>query len=451
MRLSLSLKIGLLSALLVLIVAGSTTYLLVFRFGQSQEKSLVTRDRELARVLAGLRDRKGKLDFTALTTFVASADKIETGLVYALHIDGTGKLEQGALNPRLFARLDSRFAVRMRGGRERVLGALTAKKIERAGLIKEYALPVPGGTLRLGFDLRRIDRLIGSQSSVGLLILGIGLLLGTLASVLLARSFGGRIRKLAAAMEAVAAGNLDQTVQVASRDELASLADSFNQMTRALRGTEGQTRLAELYLSAPVAQRVSEQGDPLALAAEERALTVGVFELQGFDEQLQRGAPREAMQLLNDYLAPLIDAVRARGGVVLRLGVGRLQALWGAPTPLPDGELSAVRAALEARDAVDGEARRQQIAGQPALRLRAGLAAGRVALGNIGSAERLAYAAIGQPVTLAERIVAEVPAGEVVITQQLARLVPTGQIATTPFLPIALADGSEVELERVDG
>ncbi|PID38227.1 MAG: hypothetical protein CSB49_06695 [Proteobacteria bacterium] len=451
MRLSLSLKLGLLSALLVLIVAGSTTYLLVFRFGQSQERALVKRDRELAKVLAGLRDMKGKLDFAALTTFVATADKVETGLVYAIHIDGVGKLEQGALNPRVFSRLDPRLAVRMRQGRQRVLEALVAGKVERGGLIKEYALSVPGGKLRLGFDLRRIDRQIGSQSRVGLLILGIGLLLGTLASVLMARSFGGRIRKLAQAMEAVASGNLDQTVKVASRDELASLAASFNQMTRALRGSEGQTRLAELYLSKPVAQRVGAQGDPLALNAEERNVAVGVFELAGFDEQLRQGAPREAMQLLNDYLAPLIDALRARGGVVLWLSVGRLQALWGAPAPLPDAELAAVRSALEARDAVDSEARRQQLAGRPAMRLRAGLTAGRVALGNVGSVERLAYAAVGQPVAIAKQILAEAPAGEVVIAAQLARLLPAGQVATTPFLPLALADGTAIELQRVDG
>ncbi len=450
MRLSLTLKLGLLSALLILLVAGSTTYVLVFRFGQIRERELVGRDRELARVLAGLRNSRGDVNFKALTTFVASADSVDTGLVYALKLDDAHALRLGALNPKLFARLDPTYRAALKRGHQAVLNDLVRGKIERQGRIKEYALPIPGGVLRLGFDLRRIDRLIAQQTTASLVILGIGLLLGTLASIFLARSFGGKLKRLARAMEAVASGDLNQTVQVKSHDELASLADSFNLMTHALRATEANKRLARLYLSEKVAERLGRENDPLTLSAEERAVTVGIFEIVGFDEHLaRRSSPRESLQLLNEYLAPLLDALRDHGAVVLRLAPAHIQALWGALEGQPDAEAQAVRAAITARDAIDREARGQQIAGLPGLRLRAGIASGQVALGNIGSIDRLAYAAIGQPVDLATRIAAEAQPGDVFIAEHTFRHLPPEEFQATPQLPLPLRDGKELPLYRL--
>ena len=71
----LSIKLALLGAILVVAVAGLTSYLLVFRFRQASELELVTRDRELAQVLASLRDARGQLDFETLSSFVSSSDR----------------------------------------------------------------------------------------------------------------------------------------------------------------------------------------------------------------------------------------------------------------------------------------------------------------------------------------------------------------------------------------
>lgn len=451
MRLSLTLKLGLLSALLVLLVAGSTTYVLVFRFGETQKRELVARDRELAGVLVRLRDASGGPDLTSLTAFVDGSDKVDLGLVYVLHLDAQGKLLQGALNPRLFARLAPAFRAKVRDGRKRVLEALASGKIDRRGLIKNYTYQLGRlGQLHFGFDWRRIDRRVAAQSRIGLLILGVGLLLGVIAAVLLARSFSRPIRQLAHAMEAVAKGDLDQTVQARSHDELASLAASFNQMMRALRASEATRRLAALYLSAPVAERLAREEEPLAISPEERAITVAVFELDGLREQLVLSGPRQGLALINEYLSPLLDAVLATEGVVLRLAAGQLQVVWGALSAQPDAELRALRSAHDAAEAVDAEARRQQLAGAPALRARVGVASGQVALGNIGSAQRLAFAAVGRATELARRIAEQAQPGDVLLAAQTFDKVE-GQVVATAFLPLVLEDGSEVALYRLEG
>ncbi|MBW2735648.1 MAG: adenylate/guanylate cyclase domain-containing protein [Deltaproteobacteria bacterium] len=448
MKLSLSLKFAVIIALLVLSVAGSTAYVLVFRMQQSSERELVNRDRQLARVLARLRDGQRQLAFETLRPFVDVSDKVDIGLVYAIETDTAGKIRQGVLNPRLFSEMHPAFAKEMVKGRGEVLAGLLGGSIDRRGLIKQFALPVPHGKLLLGFDLLRIDRRVAEKTHMAFLVLGVGLLVGVFASLLLARHLGRPIRTLALAMKAVAAGDLDQTVQVSSRDELASLADSFNQMMRALRASDGQQNLTALYLSEAVSKRLAQSGDPLALAVEERAATVVSFRLAGFAKATMERSPREALALLNEYLSPLLDAVLAEDGVVFWLADARLQAVWGAFEPQVDAEERAAHAAFAALRGVEDEARRHKLSGLPTLSLRIGICSGQVALGNTGSAHRLAYRVVGEAVEVARRIEDYAEAGEVVVVASMAERLGDA-VQANPYPPLELPDGREVALSRL--
>lgn len=417
MRLSLSLKFGLLSALLILIVAGTTTYVLVYQFGRDRTRQLVGHDRELARVLAGLRDGAGRVDFQTLAGFVASSDKADLGLVYAIDLDVKGRLRQGALNPRLFARLDPEYRVLMRQGRARVVEAIAADQVVREGRIKEYALSVPKGSVRLGFDLQRIDRQIGQQTQAGAVILAIGLLLGMLAAAALARNLTRPIRNLAGAMEAVAQGDMDQTVEVTSRDELASLAGSFNQMMRTLRDVRRIRAVSSGYLSAPILGRLLKEEAPLDMATDERAVSVLVASLRGVSMAGGKLTPRALLGLVNEYLAPLLDALISSGGTVFELSPTHVQVIWGAPDDQPNAEVGAVRGALGARDAVAVESRRHGVAGLSMLQVAIGISTGRAAIGNVGSAQRHSYAVVGEPLTFATAIEKLARPGEVLVSE----------------------------------
>jgi class 3 adenylate cyclase len=416
-RLSLALKFALISTLLVVVVAGLTSYLMVFRLAASVEQELFARDRELAKVLAGLRTSDGRLDFDTLSTFVNTSDKVKTGLVYVLELDGGGKLVAGSLNPRLFAALDPDYEVQIRQGRERVLASLAAGEIDREGTIKEYTLPLPRGQVRLGFDLQRIDQQIRAEQRVALAILAVGLALGVAASVVLARRMAAPVRKLAGAMDAVARGEMNQTVNVTSTDELASLASSFNKMTHALRDV-GRTRdLLARYLSPEVVRRLLKESDPLEMVAEERAVTVVSIAFPEFSLLLHQQGPRETIHIVNEYFAGIIDAVVARHGTVDRLEGERLTAVWGAPFDVAEPELEAIHAAVAARFAVEQEGRRQEAASTPALSVCIGICTGRAVAGNIGSAQRVAYRVLGGAVELAGHIERMAQPGEILVSE----------------------------------
>jgi two-component system sensor histidine kinase AtoS len=123
----------------------------------------------------------------------------------------------------------------------------TAPLIQRvprsAGLAAHYDIAVPvfigesaekWGTVRVGLSLHDMQAEM-RQTRLQVLVLGVlGVMLGSLAAVVLARRIAAPIRALAAGTLAVAHGDLHHTITVRTHDELAALAAHFNHMTSEL-------------------------------------------------------------------------------------------------------------------------------------------------------------------------------------------------------------------------
>ena len=108
---------------------------------------------------------------------------------------------------------------------------------------------------------------------------------------------------------------------------------------------------------------------------------------------------------LNEYFTEMDAAIRAHGGLVLQFIGDEIEAVFGAPiaSPRPRRDGGA-RRARDAAAPARLERRRARPPGKPALRHGIGIHTGTVLAGNIGSAERLSYALVGDPVNLASRI-----------------------------------------------
>jgi signal transduction histidine kinase len=91
------------------------------------------------------------------------------------------------------------------------------------------------GTLQLGFSSQKLEsRMYELKRDILLVTLGV-IGIGILFTIILARILLRPIEKLAAATERVARGELAQTVDIRSRDEIGDLARAFNQMTLQLK------------------------------------------------------------------------------------------------------------------------------------------------------------------------------------------------------------------------
>lgn len=164
------------------------------------------------------------------------------------------------------------------------------------------------------------------------------------------------------------------------------------------------------YLSPAVVESLARDPSRLVLGGETRILTVLFSDIRGFTSRSERLSAEEVVAFLNSIHTPLTQHVLDSGGTLDKFMGDGMMAFWNAPVEVPDHVRAALRAALEMQRTVqDMQARLQAEAaagGGPAATLAVGIGihTGPAAVGNIGSAQRFDYSAIGDTVNAAARI-----------------------------------------------
>ena len=279
---------------------------------------------------------------------------------------------------------------------------------------------------------------------------GAGLLLSILGAILVARRVSRPVLTLADAAGRVAAGDFDTSVLVPQRDELGTLAATFNQMTAGLRdrervhaALERAERLKRFF--SPQVAEVLSAGDESVLASHRREITVVFCDLRGFTAFAEAADPGEVMQLLRDYHAILGPLIARYEGTLERFTGDGLMVFFNDPVPCPDPALRAVRLAAEARESVqrllDGWRERGY-----ALGFGTGIAMGFATVGRIGFEGRFDYAAIGSVTNLAGRLCQEAADGQILISasvyaevERFVEALPLGELALRGFARPLLA------------
>ena len=112
--------------------------------------------------------------------------------------------------------------------------------------------------------------------------------------------------------------------------------------------------------------------------------------------------------MLNAYFSEVNRAILEQGGIINKYIGDAVMVIFGAPEPLPDHARRALKAALAMqRIAQDFRAWMQQHFPDrdlPEFRIGIGLHTGNAVIGNVGSAQRMEYTAIGDTVNTASRL-----------------------------------------------
>jgi adenylate cyclase len=158
------------------------------------------------------------------------------------------------------------------------------------------------------------------------------------------------------------------------------------------------------YLSPSVSRWVLADPRRLRLGGELRELTVLFSDLRNFTTHAHALAPETLVALLNDHMSEMTAIVFRQDGVLAHYAGDGLEAFWNAPISQPDHARRACEAALEMVAAL-GPLRREFAArGWAELDMGIGLNTGSMVVGNLGSRDRLAYTAVGDPVNVASRL-----------------------------------------------
>ena len=244
--------------------------------------------------------------------------------------------------------------------------------------------------------------------------------------------FARPIRRLSAQLGEIERFSLDQVRHVPTF--LAELND-FSQALKRMAG--GLSAFAKYMPPDVVRPLVSGEVEPRP-GGKLIEVTVMFADLPGFTELTEKLGPGVEPHLTS-FLTLAVAAIHAEGGTVDKFIGDAVMAIWNAPSEAPDHALracraaAAIQAAMHALPAISPD--------RDAIRVRIGINTGTALVGNVGSAERLSYTAIGDMVNLASRLVgvAKEHGVEVVLSDMTLERTG-GRVATRP-LGIAMVRG----------
>lgn len=155
--------------------------------------------------------------------------------------------------------------------------------------------------------------------------------------------------------------------------------------------------------------------DPAALGGQEREISVLFCDLRGFTSFSEHLEPEMLMRIINRYLTAASDAIHASGGLVNQYIGDAVLALFNTPlNPQADHALRALQAAIMLHRAV--LALHGDLPPEQQLQFGIGLHTGLAVLGNIGSADRQEFTALGEAVDLARLLQEQAQGGEIVFS-----------------------------------
>ena len=237
--------------------------------------------------------------------------------------------------------------------------------------------------------------------------------------------FARPIRRLAAQLREVERFSLDEVRHVPT------FLTELNDFSQALKRMAGGLSAFVKYMPLDVVRPLVDGGIEPRPGGKATEITVMFADLPGFTELTEQLGP-DVEPHLTSFLTLAVAAIHAEGGTVDKFIGDAVMAIWNAPNDVPDHALracraaAAIRAAMHALPAISPD--------RDEVRVRIGINTGTALVGNVGSAERLSYTAIGDMVNLASRLVGVAKEQGVEIVMSEATLAQTrGTIATRPL------------------
>jgi adenylate cyclase len=233
------------------------------------------------------------------------------------------------------------------------------------------------------------------QLSVTMIVLGgIALTVGLLASFIAARAAADPVASVRRALAQVEHGDLDVEVPVYDGTDVGLLQAGFNRMVVGLREREQLQDLFGRQVGEDVARQALERG--VELGGEVRDVAVLFVDLVGSTTLAAERPPGEVVELLNRFFDVVIDVIDEHGGFVNKFEGDAALAIFGAPVPLEDHYDRALRAARTLAIRLPERV--------PEVDAGIGVSGGEAVAGNIGAHRRFEYTVIGDPVNEAARL-----------------------------------------------
>jgi adenylate cyclase len=215
-----------------------------------------------------------------------------------------------------------------------------------------------------------------------------------LANNLVARPLG----RIVGQLKLIESFRLDEVAHLPSRlREFDGLSTALLQMSRGLAAFQK-------YMPTELVRTLVSQGIEAKPGGSQENLTVLFADLAGFTS-LSEVLGEAVVPVLTEYLETASSAVISHKGTIDKFIGDAVMAFWGAPNANADHARDACAAALALQRMMMERQPHPGASGQgTSLRVRVGINTGRMLVGNVGSADRLNYTVIGDPVNVGSRL-----------------------------------------------
>ncbi|MGH9709937.1 MAG: adenylate/guanylate cyclase domain-containing protein, partial [Candidatus Acidiferrales bacterium] len=156
------------------------------------------------------------------------------------------------------------------------------------------------------------------------------------------------------------------------------------------------------YVSPEVIRRLLN--DPKLVEPRKTAVSIMFSDVRGFTTLAETLDAQDLAALLNSYLTEMTKIVFDQQGTLDKYIGDAVMAIWGAPFEQANHADLAAQAALDMMARLGGLRKQWQERCQPILDIGIGINTGIASVGNMGSALRYGYTAMGDTVNLASRL-----------------------------------------------
>jgi adenylate cyclase len=190
-------------------------------------------------------------------------------------------------------------------------------------------------------------------------------------------------------------------------------------LTREERDKARIRNMFEGYVSDDVVNMLLASGQKLDMGGQSMHITVLFSDIRNFTTITEKLSAHETVEFLNVYFERIINVIRAEGGRIDKFIGDAVMAEFGVPYPFADHPVRALRAAAGMRQVAEDfkvwMRNRFPDKGLPEFAVGIGIHTGNAVVGNLGSAKRMEFTAIGDTVNVASRLEGETKALSCVI------------------------------------
>jgi adenylate cyclase len=200
----------------------------------------------------------------------------------------------------------------------------------------------------------------------------------------------------------------------------------------------------ERYVGETVMEEMLGRTDRNFLAVERMPITVLYSDMRGFTSIAERTEPEIMVETLNEHLGAMTDVVLENQGTLDKFVGDEVVALFGAPLPMADHALRAVRTALKMQAVHQALLQDLAAQGREAAPIGIGINSGEMVVGNIGCRKRVDYTAIGDAMNLGARLCGLAAPHQILISESVFQQVEHA-VAVNKLSPVRVKGREQPE------